>query len=394
MKGPMLNVEEIRPVWAEINLDHLRNNIIEIRKLVKKETLICAVVKADAYGHGAKVVTKTLLENGVDRLAVGTLSEAIELRKIGYDVPLMILGYTPEVQGKEVLNYNIISAVYSYKQACQFSQIATKEGKTMTLHIKVDTGMSRLGFQVEEKYIEEIKKIFYLPNINVEGIFTHFATADEGDKSFTREQFGKFSKLVKVLEEDGYKIPIKHVSNSAAVIDLPEMNLDMVRPGIILYGLYPSEEVDNRKLKLKPVMQLKAKVSHVKTLSKDRGVGYGLEYKTDGERKIITLPVGYADGFSRRLSGEIEVIAKDKRMPIVGRICMDQCMADATGMDIDIEDEVTLFSDIVGSGNTFDDIARKLGTINYEILCMIGRRVPRAYIKDNEIIYIQDNLLI
>lgn len=390
----MLNVEKVRPVWVEINLDHIKHNIMEVRKLIKKETLVCAVVKADAYGHGAKVVTKTLLENGVDRLAVGTLSEAIELRKAGYEVPLMILGYTPEAQGEEVLNYNIISAVYSYEQAYNFSKIATKQGKSMTLHIKVDTGMSRLGFQVGRKDIEEIKKIFHLPNIKVEGIFTHFATADEEDKSFTKEQFNQFNNLVKALERDGYKIPIKHVSNSAAIIDLPEMNLDMVRPGIILYGLYPSQQVKRKSLDLKPVMQLKAKVSHVKTLSKDRGVGYGLVYRTEGERKIITLPVGYADGFSRMLTGKIEVLVKDNKVPIVGRICMDQCMADATGLDIDIGQEVTLFSSVVGSGNTFDDIAEKLGTINYEVLCMIGRRVPRAYMQHNKLVYIQDNLLI
>ena len=389
----MLNIEKVRPVWAEINLDYLRHNIREIRKKISKETLICAVVKADAYGHGARMVSKVLLENGADRLAVGTLSEAIELRRDGCTAPIMILGYTPIVQVKSILEHNIISAVYTYEQACEFSKIAVNEGKTMKLHIKIDTGMSRLGFQVEDKDIQDIKKIFNLPNLEIEGIFTHFAVADEGDKSFTIEQFNKFNKVIRELESSGYNIPIKHASNSAATMDLKEMNLDMIRPGIILYGLYPSQEVKKEVLNIKPVMQLKAKISHVKNLPKNRGVSYGLKYITDEEKKIATIPVGYADGFTRMLTDEIEVLIKGKKVPIVGRICMDQCMADVTGLDVRMGDEVILISNIEDSGNTFDDIAMKLGTINYEVISTIGRRVPRAYVENNKIIHIHDNLL-
>ncbi|AOY74838.1 alanine racemase [Clostridium formicaceticum] len=390
----MLTKDKLRPVWAEINLDHLKHNIREARRVVKKEALICAVIKADGYGHGATVIAKTLLENGADRLAVATLSEAIALRKAGYEVPLMVLGYTRETQGEELINYNIIQTIYSYEQAYAFSQLAVKKDKELVLHLKIDTGMGRLGFQVEEETVEEIKKIFQLPHIKVEGIFTHFAVADEADKAFTYHQFQKFMSLVDRLEKEGCFIPIKHVSNSAAIIDLPEMNLDMVRAGIMLYGLYPSTEVSKGAVQLKQVMTLKTRVAHVKVLPADRGVSYGLIYKTKGERKIITLPIGYADGFTRMLTNKAEVIVKGKKIPIVGKICMDQCMADATGVDISRDEEVSLFSSDPNSGNTIDDIAYKLGTINYEIVCMVGKRVPRVYVENNNFVYIKDNLLL
>lgn len=389
----MQNIEKLRPVWAEIHLDKLKHNIQEVRRVVKKDTLVCAVIKADGYGHGATVIAKTLLENGADRLAVATLSEAIELRKAGYEVPILILGYTPETQGEDLLKYNIIQTLYTLEQAKSFSELAMKHGKELTIHLKIDTGMSRIGFQANEITIEEIKEIFHLPNLKVEGIFTHFAVADERDKTFTYKQFQQFMFLVNALEKDGYTIPIKHVSNSAAIIDLPEMNLDMVRAGIMLYGLYPSDDVKKENVDLKQVMELKARVSHVKTLPKDRGVSYGLKYKTDQERRIITLPIGYADGFTRMLTNKAEVIAKGHKIPIVGRICMDQCMADATAIDINRGDEVTLFSSDPTSGNTIDDIAAKLGTINYEIVCMIGKRVPRVYMENNNLVQIKDNLL-
>ncbi|AKL96764.1 alanine racemase Alr [Clostridium aceticum] len=390
----MLTKDKLRPVWAEVNLDNLKHNIQEVSRVVKQDTLVCAVIKADGYGHGATVIAKTLLENGADRLAVATLSEAIELRRAGYQVPLMVLGYTKETQGEDLLEYNIIQTIYSYEQAAAFSQLALKKGKELVLHLKIDTGMGRLGFQVEEESVKEIKKIFQLPNIKIEGIFTHFAVADEKDKTFTYHQFQRFMYLVDRLEKERCSIPIKHVSNSAAIIDLPEMNLDMVRAGIMLYGLYPSSEVNKEAVHLRQVMELKSKVAHVKHLPSDRGVSYGLTYKTKGERKIITLPIGYADGFTRMLSHKAEITVKGKKLPIVGRICMDQCMADATGVDINRDDEVCLFSSDQSSGNTIDDVAQKLGTINYEIVCMVGKRVPRLYMENNNTVYIRDHLLL
>lgn len=389
----MLINDKLRPVWAEINLDKLKHNIQEVRRIVKKGTLICAVIKADGYGHGATVIAKTLLENGADRLAVATMSEAIELRNAGYQVPLMILGYTAESQGKDILKYNIIQTVDSFKQAQYFSQLAVDHRKEMTIHLKIDTGMSRLGFEMNEDSMNEIKEIFKLPNLKVEGIFTHFAVADEEDKTFTYKQFRQFMSLVNALEKDGYTIPIKHVSNSAAIIDLPEMSLDMVRPGIMLYGLYPSQDVNKKTVDLRQVMELKTRVSHVKLLPPGRGVSYGLKYRTNEERKIITIPIGYADGFTRMLTEKAEIIVKGKKIPVVGRICMDQCMADATGLDINLGDEVTIYSSDPQSHNTIEDVAAKLGTINYEIICMVGKRVTRAYVENNNLININDYLL-
>lgn len=386
--------KNLRPVWAEINLDSLKHNMKEIKKVVKKDTIVCAVIKADGYGHGAAEIAKTLLENGADRIAVATLGEAVQLRKAGYTVPIMVLGYTPEDQGQVVLEHNIIQTVYSYDQALAFSNIAKESNKDMVLHLKLDTGMSRLGFRPNEQSIEDIKELCKLPNLMVEGIFTHFAAADDKNKEYTYKQFNTFMDFVSRLEEEGCKIPIKHVSNSAAIIDLPEMNLDMVRPGIILYGLYPSDEVHKDRIHLKQVMQLKAKVSHVKTLPKECGISYGLKYTTQCDEQIITIPIGYADGYTRMLSGKAEIIAKGKKIPIVGRICMDQCMANATGIDIKPGDEVVLYSSDRESGLTIDDIANKLGTINYEIVCMLGKRVPRVYLENNNLLHIKDSLLL
>jgi alanine racemase len=227
----------------------------------------------------------------------------------------------------------------------------------------------------------------------VEGIFTHFALADETDKTFTYLQFERFKHIVEEVERGGYRIPIKHVSNSAAIIDLPEMNLDMVRAGIMLYGLYPSSEVDHKAVELKQVMELKARVSHVKLLPADCGVSYGHIYRTTEERQIITLPIGYADGFTRMLTNKAEAIIKGKKVPVVGRICMDQCMVDATGIEVERGDEAILISSHPSSGVTVDDLAKKLNTINYELVCMMGRRVPRVYMENNTLLHIRDCLL-
>ncbi len=391
----MIAEKDIRPVWAEIDLDKIKHNIKEIRNIVKKDTMICAVVKADAYGHGAIEISHVLLKNGVDRLAVSTLGEAIQLRNNGYTLAtIMVLGYTPVEHGGAIIDNNIIQTVYTYNQALYFSNLAKEKNRNMTIHIKLDTGMSRLGFQPDVQSLRDIKEIFKLPNLIIEGIFTHLATADEKNKDYTYKQFNIFMDFVNQIEKEGHSIPIKHISNSAAIIDLPEMNLDMVRPGIILYGLYPSNDVDKEKIKLKQVMELKARVSHVKTLSRGHSISYGLRYTTDSSEKIITIPIGYADGYTRILSGKAEIIAKGKKIPIVGSICMDQCMANATGLHIESGDEVVLYSSNKESGITINDIANKIGTINYEIICMLGKRVPRVYLENNNLLHIRDNLLI
>ena len=253
----MITTKNLRPAWAEINLDNLAYNTQQVKKLINPNTIIMAVMKADGYGHGAVQIAKTLLENGVQRFAVAILSEGIELRKNYHDTPILILGYTPKENVKEVIDHNLTQTVWSYEQASCFSKIAQEMRQKVKLHIKIDTGMNRQGFTIGEQTIPEIQKICSLQNVLVEGIFTHFAVAESADKSFTYSQLEKFNKLCDSLEKWGVHIPLKHVSNSAAIIDLPEANFDMVRPGIMLYGLYPSAEVNKDKVSLKEVMSLK-----------------------------------------------------------------------------------------------------------------------------------------
>ncbi|HSH34795.1 alanine racemase [Schnuerera sp.] len=387
-------LDEIRPVWAEIDLDNLAHNMREVKRNTREGVLITAVVKANAYGHGSIQSAKTFLENGADRLAVATLSEAIELRNANIDVPILILGYTPKKQYSLVVKHNIIQTIYDYENAKAFSKVARDLNKTGIIHLKIDSGMGRLGFLPKDEAVEEIIKIFNLPNIKVEGIFTHFATADENDKTYTNLQYKRFMKIIENLEEKGISIPIKHVSNSAAIIDLPEYNLNMVRAGIMIYGFYPSHEVNKDRMDLKPAMTLKAKISNIKQVPKGTGISYGQIFITEGESKIATIPIGYADGFTRMLTSKAEVFLKGQRVPIVGKICMDQCMLDITGLeDVNVEDEVVLFGYGEEGYPHVDEVAEKLGTINYEIVCMIGRRVPRVYIENGRIIDIEDYLL-
>ena len=385
----MFALKDTRPVWAEINLDNLAHNIKEVRRITNEDSIVTAVVKADGYGHGAKVVSEIFLKNGADRLAVATLSEALQLREDYIEVPLIILGYTPSYQFEKVINNNIIQTIYSLEQAIDFSKECVKLNKTGKIHIKVATGMSRIGFEVSEESIEKISVIANLKNVKTEGRFTHFAQSDIENKNFTYEQVNKFNWVIGELEKKGVDIPIKHVSNSAAIIDLKNFNMDMVRAGIMLYGLYPSKEVNTKNADLKPAMTLKAKISQIKTVSEGTGISYGHIYITKRTSKIATLPIGYADGFTRLLSNKTFVTVNGVKVPLVGRICMDQCMIDITELDnINIGDEVVLFGD--GSNNSLhiDDIADILQTINYEVVCMIGKRVPRVYIKSDKVVNI------
>ena len=388
-----MSKENLRPLWAEINLDNLSHNMKEVKRIISKDTIACGVIKADGYGHGAVEIADTLEKAGADRFAVATLTEAVELRKSGVALPIMVMGYTPSSQFETIVKYNIIQTVYTYEQGKYFNERAIDSGEKITLHIKVETGMSRLGFQTHEQDREKIIKILEMKGIIVEGIFTHFAMADDAKKDFTYQQFEKFQALVKDLEAKGFQIPIKHVSNSAAIIDLPEMNLDMVRAGLMLYGLYPSKDVDQENIKLKKVMELKGEIALVKDLEKGRGVSYGLIYETTETRRIATLPVGYADGFTRMLTEKAKVMFKGNAYPVVGRICMDQSMVDITGEEAKIGDTMTIISSNDEDPNTVDDLAELLGTINYEIVCMISRRVPRVYLKKGEVLGITDHLL-
>lgn len=359
-----------RPVWAEIDLDRLAHNIKEVKRVVSDETLITAVIKADGYGHGAKIIGKTLLENGADRFAVATFSEAMELRMAYPKTPILVLGYTMNEDFEMAEKSNITLTIFDFEQAKFINDRFSK----IKLHIKINTGMNRLGFRPES---EDLKSVFLMKALDIEGIFTHFAKADEKDKTFTHQQVKEFEIALKVASDLGREIPIKHVSNSAAIIDLPEYQYDMVRAGIMLYGLYPSDDVDLERVDLKQVMALKARVAMTNQLKKDEGVSYGQIFKTDQTRRIATLPIGYADGFTRLLTNKAQVAFGKNTTNVIGRICMDQCMIDAEGLDIEKNDIVELFGDVI----TIDSIAKRIGTINYEIVCMISKRIPRSYIQ-------------
>ena len=372
--------------WAEINMDALTENIKNIRSITNKNSMVMAVVKADAYGHGAVNVAKLLLKNGADRLAVADLDEAIELRHSGISAEILILGASFDEDCSSLVKHNITPAVFSYDFAKKLSTEAIKQGKQAKIHVKIDTGMSRIGFvsgDSNEEICDEILKISKLPNIFIEGIFSHFATSDEKDKSYTEKQFSEFLSVCNLLKEKGLDIPIRHIANSAAIMMYPETHLDMVRAGIILYGFYPSEDVNKDRLKLRHVMTLKSRITLIKEIE-NRGVSYGKTYIAHNKTKIATIPVGYADGYTRLLNNKAKIIANGETVDVIGRICMDQCMIDVTNVhNINTGDEVIIFGeDIV----TADDIAMSLGTINYEIVCMISRRIPRIYLCEGKVV--------
>lgn len=379
-------INGIRPVWMEVNLDNLAYNIRQIKNNIKAPASIMGIVKADGYGHGAVEISRVLLEEGVQRLGVAVLDEGIALRQEGIDVPILVLGYTPPQLFDKVLEHRITPTLYNYQDALRLSELASKNGSSVKVHLKLDTGMGRIGMIPGQDSLDMVSNIYALPGIKIEGIFTHFSVADEKDKTYTREQFKKFTGFVNALKERGIDIPLRHAGNSAASIDLPETHLDMVRPGVILYGLYPSDEVEKGKLSLKPLASLKTVISHVKTVPSGTSVGYGRKYISAGERVIATLPIGYADGYTRLLSGKASVLVHGTRAPLAGNICMDQCMIDVTGIDgVKVGDEVVLMGSQGEETITAEELASLLGTINYEIVCMIGKRVPRVYIKDGKV---------
>ena len=376
----------LRPVYAEIDLDAIAYNMINIKKIVGSKDII-AVVKADCYGHGCLDVVPTLLANGATRFAVAVLTEGIELRNDNIKAPIMILGYTPINLGEELIKYDLEQTVYDLDYAKELSKIALSIDQKAKIHIALDTGMGRIGFIPTEKALADVAEICSLEGLEVVGIFTHFSTSDEKNKDYTHEQFNKFIDFNKKLLELGIDIPIKHVSNSGAIMDLPETYLDSVRAGIILYGYYPSNEVKKENLSLKPALTLKATITRVQEMDEGMYVSYGNTFRTERKSIIATLPIGYADGYSRLLAKNAKVIIDGKFAPIVGRICMDQCMIDVTdiGSDVKVGDEVIILGEQGHLKFNADDFAEIMGTINYEILCMLKYRIPRVYIKDCKI---------
>ncbi|ABO34380.1 alanine racemase [Methanococcus maripaludis C5] len=369
------------PIWAEIDLSAIKNNIEEIRRITNPKSQVMAVVKANAYGHGAVEVSKVCLENGADRLAVARSTEALELRNAGITCPILVFGYCTEEEIEKMVENDITLTVYSFETASSIQKTAEKLGKHPKIHIKVDTGMSRLGFLPRKDAVETIQKIMELENIEVEGIYTHFADADNSDKTYTTLQFSRFTNFLHDLEENEIFIPIKHASNSAAIIDHPETHLNLVRPGIILYGLYPSELVHKERINLKPAMSLKVLVTHVKEVPENTKISYGCTFETKKPSKIASLPIGYADGFTRMLKNGY-VLIHGSRVPVIGRICMDQCMIDVSYIEnVQVGDVVTIFGTQENETIPIEEFGEKLGTINYELVCMVASRVPRKYLQ-------------
>lgn len=374
-----LDGKPMRPVWAEVDITAIKHNVLEIKRLLRPTVKFCAVVKADGYGHGAVAVAKATLAAGADYLAVAILNEALELRTAGITGPILILGFTPSNQAALVVEHDITQTVYSLKIAQALSSAAAAAGKIAKVHVKIDTGMGRIGIRPGDTalFTSAVKA---LPGIEIEGVFSHFATADSSDKTYSREQMVQFRYALAAIETQGLHIPIRHMANSAATLEMPEAHLDMVRPGIILYGLWPSVEVTH-PINVRPAMALKCKVAHVKEVSAGTSISYSRTYITPQPGKIATLPIGYADGWSRLLSGKTDILIRGRRAPLVGRICMDQCMADVSDIPgVETGDTAVLFANTI---LTADEVAAKLGTINYEVVSTVGRRVPRLY-RDDE----------
>lgn len=375
-----------RPTRVEISLDALRSNLEGFRRVLPAHVKMMAVVKADAYGHGAVEVSREALRCGVEYIAVAFLDEGLELRRAGITAPILVLGYTPP-EGLDIAwDHDITLNVYSHEVLDAFEKLELRE-KPLNIHVKIDSGMNRLGLTTEAEAVALIERAMQIPGLKVEGVFTHYACADETDKTYTIEQYQRFEKVISHFRNRGIEFPYVHAGNSAVAIDIPEMTYNMVRLGISMYGLYPSEEVNHRTIELEPVLSIKTGIVMVKTLPEGSGVSYGIIYKTTGEETIATLPIGYADGFSRLLTGKVEALVRGQRRPIVGKICMDQCMMNVTGLDsIHNEEEVVIIGRQGGEKITVEEHAELLGTINYEIICMISHRVPRVYYRDGVVV--------
>lgn len=377
-------MNEYQRVAAEINLDRLAYNMRNIKAAVGDKKVL-AVVKADAYGHGAVEAAKVCLFNGAEYLAVANSDEGLSLRENNIMEPILILGYTVSGNLRAVIENDITQTVFSYDMAEEISQAAAKAGKVCRVHIKIDTGMGRLGFLPTEESIEEICAVSRMKGIFVEGIFTHFAEADSADKSYTDLQAERFEYMCAELEKRGLKL-LRHCSNSAAILDMPRLRYDMVRAGIILYGYYPSNEV-KKTVDVKPVMSLKTHISYVKELKAGSSVSYGRTFTAKEDMTVATVPVGYADGYMRAFSNKARVIVKGKYAPVVGRVCMDQFMIDVSGIcGVEMGDEVILLGESGERSVDADELARLGDTISYEILCAVGKRVPRVYLRDGDAI--------
>lgn len=379
-------------VFAEINLNAILHNMEKMHELLQKDTKIMGVIKTDGYGHGAVPIGKELEKLDYTwGYATATVEEAEILRRNGLQKPILVLGASFPEQYQTMAELEIRVNVYSLEQAKRMEEAAAKMNKKIMVHAKIDTGLSRLGFQVTEETADEIAQISKMPHIIMEGIFTHFAKSDAKDKTMAEEQMTAFAKMKAMLEERKVEIPLIHCSNSAAIIDMPEANMSVVRAGISLYGMWPSDEVKKENIDLTPVMSLKSHIVFLKELEKGRTISYGATYETTGKQRIATIPIGYGDGYPRSLSNKGYVLIHGKKAPICGRICMDQFMVDVTGIPEAQEgDLVTLVGKDNGTEITMEEIGDLSGRFNYEFACDLGKRIPRVYMKDGKVVETKD----
>lgn len=376
--------EAIRPAWAEINLSNLDYNIKSIRAKVGPDKEMIGVIKADGYGHGSVMCAEVLRQNGVKTFAIATLQEAITLREAGAKEEIIMLGLTPDMYADTIVEYDITPVVCDSANAKAISDAAAKAGKTVSGLIAVDTGMGRIGYLADEieSAIFDIKKIAMLPNFKIKGMFSHMSTADAYDKTYSHQQEAKYNAFYEALTKAGIKIPFRTLANSASIMELPTIHFDAVRPGIILYGCYPSDEVDKNQLSIKPVMSVKANIVHLKDVPENFSVGYGRKYISQKPARIATIALGYADGYPRPYSAQAKVIVNGVVCPIAGNICMDQCMIDVSDVpNVKVGDEVIVMGTDGVNTILADDIANATGTINYEICCAFGQRLPKVYVK-------------
>jgi len=379
----MKPVKPYHRVEARIDLSAIRENIKTIQALNPPDRKTLLVIKADAYGHGAEVIAEEM-QDLADYFGVAEIDEAVELRKGGVTKPILILGYTDETEYEDLLNYDVTQAVFDVEKAESLSLLAEKMGKKARVHIKVDSGMGRIGFRVTEEEINKAAQLFSLPGLSVEGIFTHFAKADEKDKTSAMEQYRKFSYFVSNLESRGYKLGIRHIDNSAGAMELHSEGFDMMRLGIVIYGLYPSEEVD-KSVVIHPAMSLVSHITFIKDVPEGCGISYGHTFVTDRKTRVATVSAGYADGYPRAQSGIGRVLIRGQYAPILGRVCMDQFMVDVTNIEgAEVGDEVTLFGADGDNRISVEEVAEPAVSFNYELVCNVARRIPRVYVKDGE----------
>ncbi len=373
----------VRPTWAEVDLSYLRSNIREFQRMLPGEVKMMAVIKADAYGHGAVAVAKTAMDEGISMLGVASLEEALALRLESIDLPILLLGYKGVTQHQLLLNNGLTPAIFEWQTAWSLSKQAESLGKVVGVHVKIDTGMGRLGLHDPRDALHFLEKICALPGLKLDGVFTHFSAADEGDRSFTLSQLQVFKELLHACREKKMLIPLKHAANSAAAINYPETHLDMVRIGIGLYGYYPSKEINRDKIHLAPIASLKTRVILLKKVFAGTPISYGKTFVTTRDTIIAVVPLGYGDGYSRQLSNVGTMLVRGCRVPVVGMVCMDMCMLDVGDVpDVQEGDEVVALGAQGNKQISADDLALQTGTISYEVLCNISPRVPRIYNTD------------